>query len=287
MSPPPPDPYELLLCQIPGLQPRHLLGLLEQWGDARAIIGAPAAMLRAAGLPPAVVARIVAGQRQVTQVAAGLKGLARLAITPIPLVSSAYPERLRQSIEPPLLVYVQGAWPPGEPLVTVTVHGPLAPEREPIIREWLARLPQLGIMLGVGELAHELVPPVGALFAVSYGLMLARKRLPAPLHEVIRSNQATLISAVAINAPPDERGAVIAETMLLTLSAGHLALDTIAPTDVCLPLRFVLAFKDAPVDRLAAPGKRLQPNAAGARILARALGIRVTATATVQQQRLL
>ncbi|MBA3947844.1 MAG: hypothetical protein H0X37_25235 [Herpetosiphonaceae bacterium] len=287
MSPPLPDPYELLLCQIPGLQARHVVALLEQWGDARAIIGAPAAMLRAAGVPPAIVARIVAGQRQVTQVAAGLKGLARLAITPIPLVSAAYPERLRQSTEPPLLIYVQGAWPPGEPLVTVTVHRSLPAEREPIIRDWLARLPGLGLVLGAGELVHQLVPPVGTLFAVSYGLMLARQRLPIPLREAIQSNQATLMSAVAINAPPDERSAVLTEAMLLRLSTGQLALDSGTSADLCVPLHFVLAFKDEPVDGQAAVGKRLRPNAAGGRVLARALGIRVTATATVQQQRLL
>ena len=56
----PPDLDTLVLCQLAGLEAPLLRQLLARWETPAAILQAPSAALRRAGLAPALVARIVA-----------------------------------------------------------------------------------------------------------------------------------------------------------------------------------------------------------------------------------
>src|SRR3712207_5203801 len=103
----PPDPEAVLLCQIPGMDAELLQRLLQRWDDPGAILRAPSARLREAGVPAALVARIVAAPRQRGAVEAGLKSLARMGIVTIPLPAASFPSTLRSLPQPPLLLYIQ------------------------------------------------------------------------------------------------------------------------------------------------------------------------------------
>src|ERR687886_446256 len=67
----PPDLDALVLCQLAGLEAPLLRQLLARWETPAAILRAPSAALRAVGLAPALVARLVAAPRQRATAAAG------------------------------------------------------------------------------------------------------------------------------------------------------------------------------------------------------------------------
>src|SRR3712207_2685922 len=92
--PAPPDPEAVLLCQIPGMDAALLRRLFERWTDAGSILRAPSSELRAVGVPPALVARLVAAPRQRGPTEAALRSLERMGIVPVPLLAPDYPQRL-------------------------------------------------------------------------------------------------------------------------------------------------------------------------------------------------
>ncbi len=125
------EPEAVLLCQVPGLNAALLRRLLERWPDASTILRAPSSELRATGVPPALISRIVAAPRQHAAIVAGIKSLHRMGIVSITYLSPTYPQRLRELAEPPLTLYVQGCWPPKEPSITLVGQTDESDEVEP------------------------------------------------------------------------------------------------------------------------------------------------------------
>lgn len=286
MDAPPPDPHQLLLCQIPGLPAHQLRQLVDTWGEAAAVSRAPVGALREAGLPPATVARIAAVSRQLPTALAGIKGLTRLNIMPVPCLSPAYPARLWDLALPPLLLYVQGAWPPAHPMVAVFAAPEAPPAAASALREWLALLGPLGVRIAASRETLELVPPEGTLAVAPFGLMLARQRVSAGFYKVVQSGGATIVSAAAVNAPPDDQSEGQARTLLLAFADAQLLLDeTPASASPDLPA-FLLELAPPTSAVRSKHGRRLRANKQGARQLARALGMHATSDGIIQQERL-
>lgn len=286
-----PDPTALWLCQLPGMTAKLLKLLLASFESADAVMRASSGSLRALGVAPRLVAQIVAGPRQVAHVAAGLKGLQRLGIVPLPFASPSYPERLQSLPEPPLVVYVQGQWPLAQPLTLLLP--PTEPEPK-VVDQWTAICGALDAHVGFALLATgtppELVTPT--LLGVPHGLMLARQRLPSQLWKLVTAKRCTLISASAPTAQPDPAAAqAIAQTLVALSDAIVALLPTSAEHDDLLVTARVVSvpvFALAPTPRTPVPPgtRRLRAGKSGIRSLSAALGVHLDGAAAVQQERL-
>src|SRR3712207_6355189 len=177
-----PAPEAVVLCQIPGMRAALLRPLIERWGTPEAVARAPSSELRSLGLPPAIVARVVAAPRQRAAAAAGLQSLERMGIHTISLLDADYPRRLHNLLEPPLLLYVQGMWPVPSPSVAVLQSElPSTPDEE--LAALVNTLHQLGAAIAVEHLSLALLPISRSFGVVPFGLLLARSRVPDPLRE--------------------------------------------------------------------------------------------------------
>src|SRR6478672_7787018 len=76
----PSDSEAVLLCQIPAMDGALLLRLRDRFQTPSAILQAPSSELRALGMSPGLVARIVAAPRQRAATEAGLRSLQRMGI---------------------------------------------------------------------------------------------------------------------------------------------------------------------------------------------------------------
>lgn len=296
-----PDPAALWLCQLPGMTVALLRQLLAAAESPAAIMRLSSRKLRELGVAPTLVANIVAGPRQVPQVAAGLKGLQRLGILPLPWAAPSYPERLRELAQPPLVVYVQGCWPPPPPLVLALGSGELPPKLSAAWLELVAAIqPQVG--LATVQPAADTPDVLGAqparLLGVPFGLMLSRQRLPKPLWQAVTAQQTTLVSISTPNAQPDVAATERLSEVLLALTTALVLLappETPAPAQLCAAAQtlgvpaFVLSMAGR-VPATSAPlppgARRLRPGKPGQRALSNAIGLRSAGAEMVQQERL-
>jgi len=282
MDPPqPPDADALMLCQIPGMHAALLRRLLERWGSAEAVLRAPSAELRALGVPPATVARVLAAPRQRAAALAGLRSLDRMNIRVLPLPDPAYPRRLHELPDPPLLLYIQGRWPAPAPLVALLATE-LLPEQSAVPAAFLAALANLGVACGAEHNLVELLPPRPGIVVLPFGLLLARSRIPDELQNAVAGGSSTLISVVAVNAKPTAAATATATQVLIALADGLIALDpqVLTPANLRPEVhRWTLAEEH---DGLV----RLRPGDAGARTVARALGVHGSTSGSVAQERL-
>lgn len=278
------DPAALWLCQLPGMTPALALQLIATFGSPDGVACAPSRALRATGAPPVLVGRIVAGARAVPQVAAGLKGLQRLGIAPLPLVSPHYPDRLRALPSPPLVVYAQGAWPIVQPVCLVESSGALEPA---VAEAWdTLRAATRPYVAWAGR--HESPVESLRLMAVPWGLMAARQRMTQERWRAISSGATTVLSPVA---PTTQGGAAELETIaeILIALADAILLLPGAGSERLITLARMLA---RPVFAIAPPHESVLPavsrvwGVAAPRRLLRALGIQQGRGATAQQERL-
>ncbi len=179
------------------------------------------------------------------------------------------------------MLYVQGRWPLSSPVVAL--WGQPAAEDSEQAGGWLGAAAALGLTLLSTAAELPGAPWDGTALLVPYGLLLARQRLARPWRDAVQLGDATLISAVAVNAPLAEVNVAPLAALLSALADAHVILDpAITPPAAAGPC-FALRLGAAPPP---AGPKRLQANTRGLRQLARAVGIHATATATVQQERL-
>ncbi|MDP9313966.1 MAG: hypothetical protein M3R24_24330 [Chloroflexota bacterium] len=290
-----PDPVAFWLCQLPGMTATLLLQLLATVGSATAIMQLSSRALREQGVPPALVAKIVAGAREVPQVAAGLKGLQRLGIIPLPLAAPTYPQRLRDLQHPPMVVYVLGAWPVLEQLAVVVKPDAFTAESGAAWAE-LSRsaLSQLALAAFEPEIAPD--APAPRLLGVPFGLLLARQRLAPNVWQQVVQGATTLLStapptaqlhsALAAAAIPCLPATVVGLSRAVVVGTPHgaHAEPTLAAARSLGVPAFIWGL--APGAALPPNVRRLRPGKAGARALAAALGITKTGAITVQQERL-
>lgn len=270
----------LWLCQLPGMSVDLARRLLAEHGSPQDVLRISAARLREIGVPSGLVARIVAGSRDVPRVAAGIGGLRRLNITPLAFASPQYPERLRETRAPPLVIYVQGAWPIDAPLLLTL--GTLEAES---LAAWHDLAPQLGPQIGVAlidrVLAEDSITP--RLVGLPYGMLLSRQRLPKPLLASVAAGTTTLLSI----APPNAQTA--AEADLVTTIGGLSDATLILPP---LDDGVLAAARSSGSRLLALDGdvpnvRRIRANQRGLRMLRSALSLHVAGSETARQERLL
>lgn len=283
------DPVALWLCQLPGMTAALARTLVPRGGSAEAVLRASSRELRALGVPSGLVAQIVAGPRHVPQVAAGLKGLQRLGIRPLSLAAADYPEQLRELDQPPLVVYIQGAWPLPAPLVFVAGSDGLAPK---LADQWSkvvgAIRPHVNFAALRADLLPEADPP--AVLGVPFGLMLARQRVPSDLWQRVLHRSLTLVSIVPPTAQPDAAAHAPLATTLMALAAAAVFVAP-AQDDPLIPVaqgldKPAFAVGLIPRDPLPAGLRRLRVGQPGVRTLLAALGLRTVGSTTVRQERL-
>lgn len=265
-----------------------LLRLIERWETPAAVLRAPSAALRELGLPPGLVAAIVAAPRQRAATTAALKSLERMRILPVSLLDPSYPHHLRGTPAPPLMLYVQGAWPPTTPMVALVLRTELDAEQRQPAAELLATLARLGVTVMAGYGGIELLPAAGSAAVLPFGLLLARNRVPETLRAAAAADQATLISVAPVNAPPTPAVEATTEQVLVASADGLIVAGDTLPAGVdARPELHLWALPSGNAAADPRATRRARGGEAGARAIAHGLGIRPVGGITVQQERLL
>ena len=282
----PPDLDTLVLCQLAGLEAPLLRQLLDRWETPTAILQAPSAALREAGLAPALVARIVAAPRQQAAAAAGLQSLATLGIVPLPWLAPAYPARLRESPAAPLLLYVQGRWPPAHPTVGYVTAGALDAAERAEVPVLLAALQAWGISVLATGSDVSLLPVAGSIAVLAAGMLLARSQVPAGLRTSVGEGTATLLSVAPLTAQATPALEAVAATVLQALADGVVVAGTGAGPAPARPDLHHWQLRAGGAANVGHAARPIRGGVAGAERIARVLGLRAVGVARVQQERL-
>lgn len=97
------------LNMTPGIGPRAAAKLLERFGSAEAVYGATRAELEKLRLLPAAVDSIIA-RDLFPRAEAEIENVRRLGADLLILDDGVYPALLREIYDPPIAIYVKGAW---------------------------------------------------------------------------------------------------------------------------------------------------------------------------------
>jgi DNA processing protein len=97
------------LNMTPGIGPRAAAKLLERFGSADAVYSATRSELKQLRLPPDAVDTIIARDLQSTA-EAEIDAVKRLGGDILLLDDGVYPSSLREIYDPPIVLYVKGAW---------------------------------------------------------------------------------------------------------------------------------------------------------------------------------
>lgn len=108
---------------IPGLGSKRIQSLLEHFGSAELVLEAPANLLaRIPGIGPKLAAAI-ADWRNCTNISTELERTAALGARIITLLDDEYPTVLRRMSDPPIVLYVLGAWHQSDAQHSVAIVG--------------------------------------------------------------------------------------------------------------------------------------------------------------------
>jgi DNA processing protein len=99
----------IALNMTPGVGPRAAAKLLERFGSAEAVFGAQRSELESLRLRPEAVESIMARDRE-TQAAGEIERVRSLGADILLLDDGVYPSLLREISDPPITLYVKGAW---------------------------------------------------------------------------------------------------------------------------------------------------------------------------------
>jgi DNA processing protein len=99
----------IALNMTPGIGPRAAAKLLEHFGSAEGVFGAPRASLERLRLRPETIESIVARDRH-AEAEKELERVRALRADVLVLDDGTYPALLREISDPPLTLYVKGAW---------------------------------------------------------------------------------------------------------------------------------------------------------------------------------
>src|SRR6266446_1222328 len=97
------------LNMTPGIGPRAAAKLLERFGSAEAVYGATRAELEQLRLLPEAVDSIIARELQ-DKAEAEIENVKELGADILVLDDGVYPSLLREIYDPPIVLYVKGAW---------------------------------------------------------------------------------------------------------------------------------------------------------------------------------
>src|SRR6267378_1975576 len=97
------------LNMTPGIGPRAAAKLLERFGSAEAVYGATRAQLEQVRLLPEAVESIIARNLH-DRAEAEIKKVHELGADVLVLDDGVYPSLLREIYDPPIVLYVKGAW---------------------------------------------------------------------------------------------------------------------------------------------------------------------------------
>ncbi|MCQ2370897.1 MAG: DNA-processing protein DprA [Akkermansia sp.] len=100
----------ITLNLIPGLGSIRIQALLEHFGSAELALAAPAAMLQQVPRIGPAQAAAIADWQSCTNVFAEMEAAESLGVRMVTLQDAEYPAALRRMADPPVVLYVRGAW---------------------------------------------------------------------------------------------------------------------------------------------------------------------------------
>ena len=108
---------------IPGLGSIRIQSLLEHFGSAELVLAAPAAMLQQVPRIGPAQAAAIADWQSCTNARAEMDAAEQMGVRLVTLMDADYPTALRRMADPPVVLYVRGAWQESDSTRGVAIVG--------------------------------------------------------------------------------------------------------------------------------------------------------------------
>ncbi|HEX8707012.1 MAG TPA: DNA-processing protein DprA [Pyrinomonadaceae bacterium] len=271
----------IALNMTPGIGPRAAARLLERFGSAEAVFNATRAELEAVRLRPEAIESII--RRELEEKAAlEIERVRQLGADVLLLDDGVYPALLREVFDPPITLYVQGAWAEclDAPCVAMVgsrrcstygqnAAGMLArdlAERGVTIISGLAR--------GIDAAAHRGALEAGGrtVAVMGTGLDQVYPRDHRKLAEEILSNGGALVSEFPLETPPAPQNFPYRNRVISGLSLGTLVVEAAENSGSLITARMAL---EQGREVFAVPGNITSRNSFGTNYLIKGAGAKL------------
>jgi len=266
-------PYWVAFSRIPRVGRVRAMLLEQAFGRLEDAWKAPASGLRAAGLDAASVAAIVAARPQI-EPAAEMERLRNVGVTALTWNDPAYPARLRETPDPPPVLYVRGELTPQDEWAVAVVGTRRATVYGRQVAEEFARglaasrvTVVSGLARGIDGIAHKAALEAGGrtLAVLACGLDLVyppeHARLAARIIE-----QGALISDYPLGTQPRSEYFPRRNRIMSGISLGVLVVEADIKSGALITARQAL---DQNREVFAVPGSIYSPNSRGTNALIR------------------
>ena len=203
----------ITLNLIPGLGSIRIQSLLEHFGSAELALAAPVNMLQQVPRIGAAQAAAIADWQSCTNVHAEMDAAQQMGVRMVTLQDEDYPAALRRMADPPVVLYVRGAWQESDGTRGVAIVGTrrATPYGVTVARKFARELADAGCTVvsglarGIDTAAHTGALDAGGRTIAVAGFGLADLYPPenAALVERILDGHGALVSEFPLYMPPN------------------------------------------------------------------------------------
>src|SRR3979411_1363441 len=222
------------LNMTPGIGPRAAAKLLERFGSAEAVYGATRAQLEQVRLLPEAVESIIARNLH-DRAEAEIRKVHELGADVLVLDDGVYPSLLREIYDPPIVLYVKGAWSEclDQPCVAIVGSRPCSPPGRNAARMLSRGLAQRGVTIvsgfarGIDAAAHRGALEAGGrtVAVLGTGIDECYPRDHKKLAEEILGSGGAMVTQFPLGTPPVSENFPYRNRIISGLSLGVLVVE--------------------------------------------------------------
>ncbi|HEX8493543.1 MAG TPA: DNA-processing protein DprA [Pyrinomonadaceae bacterium] len=274
----------IALNMTPGIGPRAAAKLLERFGSAEAVFGAPRVELEALRLRPEAVESIMA--RDLFEKAADeMERVRELGADVLLLDDGVYPSLLREVFDPPITLYVKGAWAEclEQPCVAIVGSRRCSTYGQNAAGMLARDLAQRGVTIisglahGIDAAAHKGALEAGGrtVAVMGTGIDQIYPRDHRKLAAEILENNGALISEFPLETPPAPQNFPYRNRVISGLSLGVVIVEAAENSGSLITARMAM---EQNREVFAVPGNITSRNSFGTNYLIKGAGAKLVQT---------
>jgi DNA processing protein len=271
----------LELNMTPGIGPRAAAKLLERFGSAEAVYSATRTELEQLRLPPEAIDSIIARDRRSTA-EAEIAAVRKLGGDILLLDDGVYPSSLREIYDPPVVLYVKGAWSEclDQPCVGVVGSRKCSTYGQNSAMMLARDLAQRGITVvsgfarGIDAAAHRGALEAGGrtVAVLGTGIDEVYPRDHKKLAEEILANGGALVSQFPLGTPPVSENFPYRNRIISGLSLGIVVVEAAENSGSLITARLAI---EQNREVFAVPGNITSRNSFGTNYLIKGAGAKL------------
>ena len=271
----------IALNMTPGIGPRAAAKLLERFGSAERVFGARRNELESLRLRPEAIESIIA--RDMEQIAAGeLDRVRALGGDIILLDDGVYPAMLRETADPPITLYVKGAWDEclDEPCIAMVGSRRASTYGQNTALMLARELAERGVTIisglarGIDAAAHRGALEAGGrtVAVMGTGIDMVYPREHTKLVNQILENRGAVVSEFPLRTPPGPQNFPYRNRVISGLSLGVVVVEAAENSGSLITARLAM---EQNREVFAVPGNITSRNSFGTNYLIKGAGAKL------------